>query len=157
MSAAPRPSGPQGGALGGWVGGAPGAAGPVRAAQAGGRVTGNREGNRSAAPPGAAGARPWEGGARGSMKSCRFLGKLAAAAEPGATGRDGPRLRAGAGVGAAVWKGGVQPRSIPAAKGLMIWFAETWVPSKGGDGLLHPCPAPNQLRTSLVSGQAQWG
>lgn len=67
------------------------------------------------------------------MKSCRFLGKLAAAAEPGAAGRDGLRLGAGAGVRAAGWKGAVQSRSIPAAKELMIWFAETWVPSKGGD------------------------
>lgn len=123
MSAAPQLAAGWGAVeLGGGGKGAPGAAGRVRAPQASGRVTGGREGHRSAVPTG---ARPQEGGARGSRKSCCFLGKLAAAAEPGAAGRNGPRRPAGAGVGAAGWMGGVQPRKTPAAKGLMIRFAET--------------------------------
>lgn len=84
-----------------------GAAGRVPPAQAGGWVTGSGEGHRSALPTGAAGARPREGGARGCRKSCRFQGKLAAAAEREAADRDGPRLRAWTGVGAADWKGAV--------------------------------------------------
>lgn len=62
---------------------------PVPAAQASGRVTGGGEGHRSGAPTGAAGARPREGGARGSRKSCRFPGKLEATAEAEAAARGG--------------------------------------------------------------------
>lgn len=142
-------------AAGAGRGGSPRAAGRVRGW--GEQAQGSPGSVRATAVPRWLGPRaPWprEGGARGSRKSCRFPGKLAAAG-PGAAGRGSPRRSSGFGVRAAGGKGGVRLRSALTAKGLMIRLAETWVPSRcRGIGPPPPCPADSAQDLSFRWGQA---
>ena len=110
-----------------------------------GRVTARPRGHRSAAPA--------PGG-----RSPRQQEKLPLPGKVGGGGGASSQAR----VGTNGWKGGVLPRSAPAAEGLMSRSAETRARSRDG-GVRQPPSLPpwTQIKTSRFSGirppQEEWG
>lgn len=106
--------------------------------------------------PAPGGRSPWQ------QEKLPPAGKVGGRGGPEGGGSGWPPTPGRSGVGSAGWKGGVRPRSAPAAKGLMGMFAKTWVRGRGG-GIELPPPLPRGLSSgpylSLGSGLGgnEWG